>query len=427
MYSLYLFLFFLFFAFLGAPISYSMGISCVIVFFISGETLISLPQMIAMGVNSYPLMAVPFFVLAGNLMNYAGLTARIFKFCQYLIGNLSGGLAQVNVLASMIFAGISGAAVADCAGLGTIQIKAMTDAGYRKTFSAAVTVASSTIGPIIPPSLVLVIYAIESGTSVARLFLAGIIPGVLMGLLLMIYIYYLAKTGKEICPITPRPSIKILIKAFLDSALAILSPIIILWTLVSGVATPTEAGVIASVYSLAVGMIYGDFHLKDLPLIFGESLKLTALIMYIIAMATVMTHILTIEQTPQLISDQILKLTTNKYLLLLLINVFLLFLGSIIEGVPALIIMTPILLPIVQAVGIDPVQFGIIICFNLVLGNITPPMAIGIVILAGITHCSFEELVRTSFRFLLPLIAALIAISFIPLLSLYLPTIIMGP
>jgi tripartite ATP-independent transporter DctM subunit len=411
---------------LGIPISLAMGMACVLVFLISGETLISLPQMIAMGISSYPLMAVPFFILAGNVMNYTGLTTRIFNFCKHLVGPLPGGLAQVNVLASMIFAGISGAAVADCAGLGTIQIKAMTDAGYRKPFSAAVTVASSSIGPIIPPSLILVIYAIESGTSVARLFLAGIIPGVMMGILLMAYIYYLVKTGKESCPTTPRPSLMVILKSFRDSLLAIISPVVILWALVSGVATPTEAGAIAAIYALVVGMIYGDFHLKDVPMILGASLRLTALIMFIIAMATVMTHILTIERTPQIISEALLRLTTNKYLLLLIINAFLLFLGSIIEGVPALIIMTPILLPIINAIGVDPVQFGIIICFNLVLGNITPPMAIGVVILVGITGCSFEELVRSSTRFLLPLIAALVFISFVPALSLYLPNLIMG-
>jgi len=426
MLSLIMFLVFMALALINMPISMAMGLSGLLAIFLSGENIISLPQNLAMGVFSYPLMAVPFFVVAGNVMNSAGLTTRIFDFSRKLIGHLPGGLAQVNVLASMIFAGISGAAVADCAGLGTIQIKAMSDAGYSRPFSAAVTLASATIGPIIPPSLMLVIYAVESNASVAALFLAGVIPGVLMGLSLMIYIVYLAKSGKESCPTNPRASLREIWRALKNSFFAVISPGVILWCLVSGVVTPTETGVIATVYAVVVGLLYGDFKLRDLPKVLEESILLTALIMFVIAMATIMGHIMTLERTPQLISGFMLGLTENKFVLLILINVFLLFLGSILEGMPILIIMIPILLPLIQNLGVDVVHFGIIMCFNVVLGIITPPMAIGIVILVGISGVSFEAIAKASLKFLIPLIAALLVITFVPQLSLLLPELMLG-
>jgi len=426
MISLFMFALFLIFLFFRMPVSISMGLSALMSFIISGEDLLSFPQMVAMGVNSYPLMAVPFFILAGTVMNYTGLTTRIFNFCKHIVGHLPGGLAQVNVLASMIFAGISGAAVADCAGLGTIQIKAMTDAGYRKPFSASVTIASACIGPIIPPSLVLVIYAIQSNTSVASLFLGGVIPGILMGIIIMLYIAYLVKTGKETCPQTKRATFFEILKALKGSFFAVISPIIILWALVGGIVTPTEAGVIATIYAVFVGVLYGDFKLTYLPKILEDSLILTALIMFIIAMATAMGHILTLEQTPLKISNYLLSLTQNRYILLLLINVFLLFLGSILEGLPALIIMVPILLPLIQAINMDLVHFGVMMCFNITLGIITPPMAIGIFILVGVTGCSFEEIAKSSIRFLIPLIISLLLIAFIPSITLFLPNLLMG-
>jgi tripartite ATP-independent transporter DctM subunit len=248
-----------------------------------------------------------------------------------------------------------------------------------------------------------------------------------MGFSLMLFIVYLVKSGREKCPITPRASLKSIWLAFRNSFFALISPGVILWCLVSGVVTPTEAGVIATIYSIVVGLLYGDFKLRDIPEVLIESMRLTALIMFIIAMATIMGHVMTMEQTPQLISKYMLQLTDNKIILLLLINIFLLFLGSILEGMPILIIMIPILLPLVTAIGVDVVHFGIIMCFNVVLGIITPPMAIGIVILVGISGSSFESIAQTSLKFLIPLIGALLIITFIPQLTLFLPRLLLGP
>lgn len=404
--------------------SISMGLSALIIFFIKGEDLMTIPQMLAMGVNSYPLMAVPFFILAGNIMNYSGLTTRIFNFSRSVVGHFPGGLAQVNVLANMILAGVSGTAVADCAGLGTVTVKAMTDEGFRKPFSAAVSIASATIGPIIPPSLIMVIYAVEANVSIARLFMGGVVPGVLMGICIMVYIVYLVKTGKEKCPRSKKPTLSGVLKAFKNSFFAVVSPVVILLSFITGVVTPTEAGVIASIYSVIVGVLYGDFKIKELPKIFEDSLILTALIMFIIATATVMGDIMTLEQIPTKLAKGLLGLTTNKYILLLIVNVFLIFLGSLLEGMPILIIMTPILVPLMQTIGVDLVHFGVVMALAIVIGIMTPPMAIGIFILVGITGCSFEEISRETVKFLIPLIIALFIITYIPTITLFLPNLL---
>ena len=419
-----MFVMFIFFLMVRMPMSISMGLSALIIFFIKGEDLMTIPQMLAMGVNSYPLMAVPFFILAGNIMNYSGLTTRIFNFSRSVVGHFPGGLAQVNVLANMILAGVSGTAVADCAGLGTVTVKAMTDEGFRKPFSAAVSIASATIGPIIPPSLIMVIYAVEANVSIARLFMGGVVPGVLMGICIMVYIVYLVKTGKEKCPRSKKPTLSGVLKAFKNSFFAVVSPVVILLSFITGVVTPTEAGVIASIYSVIVGVLYGDFKIKELPKIFEDSLILTALIMFIIATATVMGDIMTLEQIPTKLAKGLLGLTTNKYILLLIVNVFLIFLGSLLEGMPILIIMTPILVPLMQTIGVDLVHFGVVMALAIVIGIMTPPMAIGIFILVGITGCSFEEISRETVKFLIPLIIALFIITYIPTITLFLPNLL---
>jgi tripartite ATP-independent transporter DctM subunit len=316
---------------------------------------------------------------------------------------------------------VSGTAVGDCAALGTISVKMMHDAGYRKPFSAAVCIASATLGPIIPPSLTMVIYAVEANTSIARLFLGGLGPGAVMAISLMIYIVYLVKTGKEKCPRTKRASFLELFKALKMCFFAIISPGIILLSFITGVVTPTEAGVIATFYTFVVGLAYGDLNLRMIPKVLEESLILTTLIMFIIANATVMGHIMTVEQIPLKLSKFLLGLTTNQYILLFLVNVFLLFLGSILEGLPILIITTPILVPLAQSLNIDLVHFGVVMTFAITLGIMTPPMAIGIFILVGITGCSFEELSKEVVKFLIPLVVALFIVSYVPAISLFLP------
>ena len=404
--------------------SISMGLSALIIFLLQGENLLSLPQAMALGVSSYPLMAVPFFILAGNIMNGVGLTARIFNFCRALVGHLPGGLAQVIVVAEMILSGITGTAVGDCAGLGTVAVPMMSKAGYRKPFSAAVCISAGTLGPIIPPSLMMVIYAVEANVSVAKLFIGGIVPGGLMGICIMLYIYYVVKTGKESCPPLKRATFIEILKAFKGGFFGVAAPGVIVIAFITGAVTPTEAGVIATFYSVVVGVLYGDFKLRELPKMLEDSFVLTALIMFIIATATAMGHIMTMEQIPLKLSRFMLSLTTNKFILLFVINVFLLFLGSILEGMPILIIMTPILVPLVQSVGVDLIHFGVVMSFAIVLGIMTPPMAIGIFILVGITGCSFEEISRSTVKFLIPLIIALFIVTYVPVITLFLPNLL---
>ncbi len=248
-----LFLLFMFFVFVRIPVAMAIGLATYVAFLIGGYDLMSIPQQMATSTKSIPLMAIPFFILAGNLMNEMGITKKIFDFSSSLVGSIRGGLAHVNILASMIFAGISGAALADAAGLGTIEIKAMNDAGYDKPFSAAVTVVSATIGPIIPPSIMMVIYAIMANVSIAEMFLAGVLPGVLIGIFLMVFIYVRVITGVQKCPPPIKWSFRRLTKSAKDGFLALLSPIIIVWGMVGGVVTPTEAGILAIVYSILLG------------------------------------------------------------------------------------------------------------------------------------------------------------------------------
>lgn len=424
MMSLLMFILFLIFLILKMPISISMGLSALCIFIISGEDLRHLPQIVIMGIDSYPLMAVPFFILAGNIMNSTGITNRIFHFCKVAVSHLPGGLAQVIIFAECILSGVTGTAVGDCAALGTIGIKMMHDAGYRKSFSAAVCIAAATLGPIIPPSLMMVIYAIEANVSVGRLFLGGLLPGAVLAISMMIYIAYLVKTGKEKCPRTGRPSLNDLIKALKISFFAIFSPIIILLSFITGVVTPTEAGVIATFYSIVVGIGYREFSLKKIPKVLEESLILTSLVLFLIATATAMGHIMTVEQIPLKLSKFLLNLTTNQYFLLFLINLFLILLGSILEGMPILIIMTPILVPLVQSINMDLIHFGVVITLAITIGIMTPPMAIGIFILVGIAECSFEEISKEVIKFLVPIIIALFIISYFPKITLFLPNLL---
>jgi C4-dicarboxylate transporter, DctM subunit len=411
---------------LRMPASLAMGVACLVGLLLGDYPVSLIPRYMSGGVESFPLMAVPFFILAGNIMNHSGITTRIFNFANKVVGSLPGGLAQVNVLASMIFAGISGAALADAAGLGTIEMKAMTDAGYRRRFSAAVTLASSTIGPIIPPSIVMIIYASEAQVSVARLFLAGVLPGILIGLILMGVIFWLAITGRETCPRTTWPGMRMVFKSFFQNIFALISPAIILWGMVGGVVTPTEAGVLAVFYSILVGLVYREITWIGIQKALRESVVSTCIVMFIISTATVMGWILTSERVPHLLAEGLSAITSNKFITLLLLNLLILLIGCVLETLPALLICTPVLLPVAQLVGIDPIHFGVILCFNLIVGMITPPMGIGLYVMVAVAKLRFEEITRASMPFLVVLLFALVIITFIPGLSLWLPEFLLG-
>ena len=406
---------------IGMPVSIAIMLATIIGMLIGGYDLLAVPQFMAAATKSPFLLAVPFFILAANLMNALGITQRIFDFATALAGRLRGGLAQVNVVASMIFAGISGAAVADAAGLGTIEIKAMKDSGYSLEFASAITLASATIGPIIPPSVMMLIYAILANVSPAAMFLAGILPGFVIGLILMITIYIQVTLGLQDCPPPVKFSLKRLIKTSKDGVLSLLAPFIILWGMVSGVVTPTEAGVLAVFYSLFLGFIYRSFNWKVVRKALLDTVKTSSLILYIIAVSSVLSWVMVNEGTAYDIAEWLGKITDNPFILLAIINVFLLILGAILETLPAMLIAVPVLLPAIDALGIDRVHFGIIVIFNLLIGIITPPMGIGLYILAAISGVRVDRLVIASIPYMITLIIALIAITYIPILTLYLP------
>ena len=419
-----LFVLFILFMCLGIPVAVAIGLATCIAFVVGGYDLLSVPQQMANSTKTVSLLAVPFFILAGNMMNALGITQKIFDFASCVVGSIKGGLAQVNVLASMIFAGISGAALADAAGLGTIEIKAMKRAGYDEAFSAAVTVCSATIGPIIPPSIMMVIYAIMANVSIAEMFLAGVLPGIMIGVFLMVFIYFRVATGRQVCPAPIQWSFHRLVASFRDGLLALLAPVIIIWGMVGGVVTPNEAGILAAFYSLVLGFVFRTISVAKLVSVVQDSVVATALIMYIIAISTAMSWLITIEGTPMILAEWLGGLTDNKFVILLIVNVFLLILGAILETLPALLISVPTLMPVMAQFGIDPVHFGVIVIFNLLIGIITPPMGIGLYVMVAVSEVRFEALVKACMPFLVALLASLAAITYLPELSLFLPELI---
>ncbi len=398
---------------LGIPVAFCLALTSLIVLLVIGDIpLHLLPQRMFTGMDSFPLMAVPFFILAGDLMNSCGITDRVVRFATVLVGHIRGGLAHVNIVASMFFAGISGSAVADTAAMGSIIIPAMEKDGYDKTFSAAVTAASSVIGPVIPPSIPVVIFALVGSVSVGGLFLAGIIPGVMIGLGLMLVSYFLAKkhnygTKKK------RASIWEVVVATKDAIIPLLMPLIILGGILSGVFTPTEAASVAVAYALLIGLfVMRTLKLKDLPSIFFRSMVTTSTILLVMATANIFTWILGTEQIPQSLAGRITELTTDPLVLLFLINVILLAVGCFLEGLAAIIIMTPILLPLAIQAGIDPLHFGIVVVMTNVIGLITPPLGLCLFVVCSIANVDLMRLIKVIFPFLLVELSMMLVVTY---------------
>ncbi len=411
---------------LGVPISMSMGLATVLTLIVSGNSsfFFVVPQQMVEGVNSAPLLAIPFFILAGNLMNASGLTDKIFDFASNLLGHIRGGLAQVNVLASMVFAGVSGAAVADCAGLGLVEVKAMTERGYARGFSAAITAASSAVGPVIPPSIPLVIYAYIAEVSVGRMFLAGVIPGVVIAASLILTNYILSYRHEF--PRMPRATLRQIARSAVNGVVALVAPVIIVGAILTGVVTATEAGVLACAYAFLIGIIYRGFTFQSLWTALYETVTITTIIMFIIAFATAMGWLFAYEQIPQKIAESMLALTQNKYVFLFLLMFFLLLIGCVIEGIPALLITLPLLLPIADYFGIDRTHFGLIVVYGILIGIVTPPMGISLYIMVGVADIKFEDIVVAILPYLIPLIAMLVLITYVPQITLALPNWLMG-
>jgi len=399
---------FFFFLIIGVPVAFVLGLTPLVALITQGETpLVLVAQRIFTGMDSPVLMAVPFFILAGNIMSAGGMTQRLVKFCNVLVGPLRGGLAYINVAISMLFAGITGAAVADTSAVGSILIPAMKKEGYDSDFSAAVTATSSTIGPVIPPSIPFIIYGVLGEVSIASLFLAGFVPGILLGLFQIVVIWFYAR--KRQYPKRGRPPFREAIRVSLDAFLVLLMPIIILGGILSGIFTPTESACIALFYALFIGLfVYRDIHLRDLPQILIRTGATSSLVMLVIGTASIFSWLLASEEIPLSFTDAILALTHNKVLILLLVNILLLIIGTFMETTASLIILTPVLLPLMSKIGVDPLHFGVILVLNLVIGLTTPPVGVCLFVACSIGKTNLERLSRAIFPFLVASIAVLI-------------------
>jgi tripartite ATP-independent transporter DctM subunit len=408
---------------LGFPIVFSLAITSLLYLAVYGIPIITMAQKMISGIDTYALLAVPFFILAGNLMNTGGVTRRLFRFASALVGHIPGGLGHANVLASMIFAGMSGAAIADAGGLGTIEIKAMRDEGFDIGFAAAVTAASSTIGPIIPPSIPMVIYASIANVSVGKLFLAGAVPGILMGMALMIMIYFVAKRRNY--PVHAKFSVKEATISFADGFMPLLTPVIILGGILGGIFSPTEAAIVASAWALILGtVVYKELKLKDLVSIVMDTIKTTSMVVYIISAAAIFGWLLGREQVPQSVAKLLFSISRDPNVILLIIIVFLLIIGCVMETTAALILLTPILVPSIIELGIDPVHFGLVMVLDLMIGLLTPPVGVVLYITASIAKISFEEMSRVTAPYLIPLVIVLLISAFIPAVTMTLPNLL---
>jgi tripartite ATP-independent transporter DctM subunit len=410
---------------LGFPISFVLGFSTMIPFWVFEQNLLVIPQRLITGIDSFPLMAIPFFILAGEVMTASGITERIALFATAVFGYMRGGLAHMNVAASMIFAGIQGSGVADAAGLGPIEIRIMLKGGYDLRFSAAITTASAVLGPIIPPSIAMVIYAVaEPSVSIAAMFLAGIFPGILLGGALMVYCYVIS--WKRDYPVLPgRLSLHELTRSFLAALPALLMPLIILGGILSGLFTATEAGAVATVYALLFGtLVMRTLHLRDIPGVFLRSGVTTSVVLLMVGMASGLSWLLATMQVPQKIVALILGFSNDPRMFLLCVNLLLLLAGMVMDVSANLIIFVPILAPVADLLGINPLHFAIVVVLNLCIGMITPPVGTVLFVICSVTKLSMESLVRELWPFIMVEIAVLGLITYAPAMTLVVPRLL---
>jgi TRAP-type C4-dicarboxylate transport system permease large subunit len=447
----------------GLPVAVAMAGGSLIYILVSGSVPdIVLAQRMISGIESFPLLAVPFFILAGNLMNIAGITGRIYNFAIALVGWMKGGLGQVNIIGSVIFSGMSGTAIADAAGLGTVEIKAMKEHGYSTEFAVGVTAASATLGPIFPPSLPFVIYGMMANVSIGALFVAGILPGIFLTVLMMLTVAYFAHRNGwggdvafhwgrlggaafEILLVLAFPmAVWLAVKAGVSvnvaaitafvvllaldwrynfsAVLALMAPVILIGGMTMGWFTPTEAAVAAVLWALFLGLVrYRSMTLRTLAKATFDTIETTASVLFIVTAASIFAWLLTTTQAAQALADWILSITSNKWVFLLLANLLILFVGCFIDTIAAITILVPILLPIVLKLGIDPVQFGLIVTLNLMIGLMTPPLGMVLFVLARISKLSVERATMAILPWLIPLLLGLVAITYIPALTLWLP------
>jgi tripartite ATP-independent transporter DctM subunit len=411
---------------LGMSVALTLGVGSLMQLWIDGTPLAVIAQRMTKSISdSFPLLAVPFFIFAGNLMNTGGITERIFGFARVMVGHMRGGLGHVNVVASVVFSGMSGSALADAGGLGNMEIRAMRNAGYDSGFAGAVTVASCIIGPMIPPSIPMVLYGVLGDVSIGRLFLGGVVPGLLTALALMIMISYFAR--RRDYPRDPVPSFAEVRCAFARAALPMLTPAIIIAGITFGFFSPTEAAVVASLYALVLSFgVYREITLKDLRRVILDTIRMSAMVCLIVATASVFAWILAANQAPMRVASWLLTLTENPLILLIIINISVLIAGFFIEGLAIMILIVPVVAPTLVAAGIDPVHFGVVFIFNLMIGLMTPPMGVGLFVVAGVSGIRLEKLIRATIPLLLPLFAVLVLLILFPQLVTWLPDLLLG-
>ncbi len=407
----------------GVPIVFAMALGPLAGFVLADKAMFfkMLPQRMFAGIAQFPVLAIPLFILAGELMNVSGITQNLVNFAKVLVGHIRAGLAQTNILASMLFAGLSGSAVADTSAIGSILIPAMEKEGYSKQFAAAVTAASSVIGPIIPPSIIMIIYAYVMKVSVAALFLAGVIPGIMVGAGLMLVTAYIGKRRNY--PKAPRgASGGEIWAAFKKAFLPLLTPVIILGGIISGVVTPTESAGAAVFYALFLSLfITRTVKFEDLPAILYRTGLVSATILLIIGSATIFGWVATVSGVPQTLGKLLFTLTENPYLLLLLVNVFLLITGMFLDVVPAILILGPVLGPALAQFGVDPLHFAIIMCINVTVGLVTPPMGLVLFVASGLAKTGIEVIVKELWPYLLVHFTVIVLVSMFPALVLTIP------
>ncbi|MCE7028130.1 TRAP transporter large permease [Jiella sp. CBK1P-4] len=409
---------------LGVPVAIALAGSSLVFLLVDGHVpSVVVAHRMVNGVDSFPLLAVPFFILAGNLMNTAGITERIFDFAKALVGWMRGGLGHVNIGASVIFAGMSGAAVADAGGLGAIEIKAMRDAKYDPGFAVGITAASSTIGPIIPPSLPMVIYGVVAGASIGQLFAAGFVPGLLMAVALMIMVAIYAR--RRGYPRDQAFRLSVLGRSFLRAFLALMTPVIIVGGILTGAFTPTEAAIAACAWAMFLGVVvYRTLNWRRFLRVSMDTIETTAVVLFIVGAAAIFAWILTSNRVPEHFAGLILSVSENWIIVLLLINVILLVVGCFMETVAAITILVPVLLPVAEKVGIDPVHFGVILVLNLMIGLLTPPVGMVLYVLSRVSKIPFERCVSATLPFLVPLFVVLALVTFVPAITMWLPTLL---
>jgi tripartite ATP-independent transporter DctM subunit len=410
---------------LGVPVAFALAGGGLLYMLDKGVPLIAYPQRMFLGSDSFPLLALPFFILAGNLMNAGGITRRLVDLAQSMVGHVAGGLAHVDIATNMLLAGLSGSAVADTAATGAILIPEMKRRGYSGEFAAAVTASAGTIGPIIPPSIPFVILGSIAGISVGRLFLGGVVPGILMGLYMMLVAYIIARRRKY--PRETTFSLRQFLLALRESALALISPLIIIGGILTGYFTPTESGAIACVYALVVCMwVYRELRLADLPRLIQQTVKTSSSIMVIIAASALVGWIISRDQIPQLLVRFTLDLSSNRTVILTLMIIVLLILGCFLEGTSIMILITPVLLPIMNRLGVDLTHFGVILVLCLMIGQNTPPVGVGMYVACAIGKVSMMGFFSEVWPFLLAVLALVFMTVFFPPLVLFVPNLLMG-